>query len=257
MLMKLIGCEVFTREICHCVSKTSHIIDIEFTEKGSHDKSDYLRQLIQNKIDACQKSEKKYDAVLLCYGLCGNSTLNLVARDIPLIVPRAHDCCTLFLGSKTKFREYFGDRPSTRFSSAGYIERGNSYVKEASDTIKFMGLDRSYEEYVQLYGEENAKYIWQTLHPQNHQNNNKNDIEDVPVIFIEVPENSHLGYAEKCKAEAQANGKKYVQLPGDIRLIKNLVFGEWNDNDFLIVKPQQRIVGVYDWEEIIRAEDIT
>lgn len=253
MLLKLIGCEVFTREVCYCVARTPHIVDIEFTEKGSHDKPDYLRQVIRTKIDVCQKSERKYDAVLLCYGLCGNSTIGLVAaRNIPLIIPRAHDCCTLFLGSKAKFREYFGDRPSTGFSSAGYIERGGSYVREASDIVKLMGLDKSYEEYVQLYGEDNAKYIWETLHPKT-----TNTTTEDSVVFIEVPETSHPGYARDCKVKAEADGKKYVQLKGDIRLIKNLIFGEWNGDDFLVVKPQQRIAGVYDWEEIIRAEDVT
>lgn len=248
MLLKLIGCEVFTREICHCVARTPHIVDLEFTEKGSHDKPDYLREVIQTKIDACGRSEKNYDAILLCYGLCGNSTIGLVARDIPLIIPRAHDCCALFLGSKMKFKEYFGDRPSTGFSSAGYIERGDSYVREASDITKLMGLDKSYQEYVQLYGEDNARYIWDTLHPKT-----TNAADKDCVVFIEVPETRHLGYADKCKRKAQADGKKYVQLQGDIRLIENLIFGDWNDHDFLTVKPQQRIAGAYDWEEILKA----
>ena len=144
MFLKLVACEVFMREICHCVAKTPHTIDIEFTEKGAHDKSEFLREVIQSKIDAAQKANKKYDAILLCYGLCGNATNNLLSRDIKIIIPRAHDCCTIFLGSKNRFKEYFAENPSLPFSSTGYIERGDSYVREAS--IKgVLGLDKSYE----------------------------------------------------------------------------------------------------------------
>jgi len=249
MLLKLIGCDVFIREICHCVARTPHVMDIEFTEKGSHDKPEYLRQVIQDKIDACGNEEKNYDAILLGYGVCGNSTIGLTARDTPLIIPRAHDCSTLFLGSKAKFREHFGDRPSTGFSSAGYSERGDSYVREASEIHRFMGLDKTYEEYVQKYGEENARYIWETLHPQ--QSTTEEDV----VIFIEMPETRHLGYAEKCRRQAAEEGKEYIQLEGDIRLIENLIFGEWNEDEFLVVQPHQRIGGVYDLNEVLRAAD--
>ena len=250
MLLKLIACEVLMREICYCVARTPHVVDIEFTEKGAHDKSDYLKEIIQTKIDNCEKAEKKYEAILLGYGLCGNATAGLVARSIPLIIPRAHDCCTLFLGSKDKFKEYFSDRPSTGFSSAGYIERGESYVREASESVKLMGLDKSFEEHVKQYGEDNAKYIWATLHPEGKRGNQDNS-----VVYIEVPETSHLGYAQECRMKAEADGKKYVELQGDIHLIRNLTFRDWNDHDFLTVQPGQRIAGVYDWEKIVKAED--
>ena len=249
MILKLIGCDVLMREICHSVAKTPHVMDIEFTEKGSHDKPDYLRQLIQERIDACQADEKSYDAIILGYGVCGNSTIGLIARDTPLVIPRAHDCCTLFLGSKAKFREHFGDRPSTGFSSSGYLERGDSYVREANEIHQFMGLDKTYEEYVRQYGEENARYIWETLHPEQSQ------AKDNSVIFIDIPETRHLGYAERCRRQAEEDGKEYIQLEGDISLILSLIFGEWNDDDFLVVPPHKRIVGVYDLEEIVRVED--
>lgn len=248
MLLKLIACEVFTREICHCVASTPHVVDIEFTEKGAHDRSDFLRDVIQSKIDSGQKDEKKYDAILLCYGLCGNATVNLLSRGFKIVVPRAHDCCTLFLGSKERYKEFFAKNPSLSFSSTGYIERGDSYVREAS-VNKILGLDKSYEEYVGLYGEENAKFIWENL------NSCRTDQQSSEVVFIEVPETEHLGYAEQCRARAQAEGKQYVQLQGNIRLIKSLVLGDWNQSEFLIMQPYQRTSAVYDWEEIIRAED--
>ncbi len=250
MRFKLIACEVFYREVCHCVAQTPHIVDFEFTEKGAHDKSDVLRELIQSRIDGASEGEQKYDAILLGYGLCGNSIVNLVARSTPLVIPRAHDCCTLFLGSKEKYVKYFGKNPSKVFSAAGYMEHSGSYVKEAGGVRERMGWDTGYAEYVEKYGEENAKYIWETLHPKK-----ETQPEDKKLVFIEIPELKHLGYAEQCRSSAEADGAEFVELEGGIELIEKLIFGEWSEEDFLIVEPEQRIMGMYDMEEVVRAVD--
>lgn len=250
MKLKLITCEVLTRLVCHCVARTPHIVDMEFAKKGAHDDSDYLRALLQEKIDACEEAGEGHEAILLGYGLCGNSVINLVARSIPLVIPRAHDCCTLFLGSREKYAKHFGNNPSKAFSAAGYMEHNGSYVREANSVKERLGWDKGYAEYVEQYGEENAKYIWETLHPEKDPNE-----EDQRLMFIEIPELRHLGYAEQCKSKAQADGEEFVELEGSIELIEKLIFGEWSEDDFLIVEPKQRIMGVYDMNEVVRAID--
>ena len=251
MRLKLIGCEVFTREVCHCVARSPHIVDIEFTAINSHDNPDSLRQFIQAKIDSCAES-RNYEAILLCFGLCGNSTLNLQAREIPIVIPRAHDCCTLFLGSKSQYKDHFSDKPSSRFTSTGYIERGgDSFAHDLSDAAKQMGLEKSYDDYVKKYGEYCAKYLWKTLHDTYEKL-----AEDNTIIFIDIPETSHLGFALKCEERAKAEGKEFVQLSGSLALIEKLIFGDWNENDFLVVKPGCWITGVYDLDEIVKAEAV-
>jgi len=249
MHLKLIACEVLLREVCFCIAQSPHVIDLEFTEKDDHNRSDYLRGLIQSKIDAAEQSDRKYDAILLGYGLCGNSTVDIIARQKPVVIPRAHDCCTLFLGSKLRFKEFFANNPSLPFSSGGYMERGDSYLRESS--IKSLpGCDKSFDEYVRLYGEENAHYIFETL------DLNKSDKHFSKVCFIRTPEIADQGHAEECRRKAVSEGREYVEMPGDLTIVRRLVCGEWNDNDFLILNPRQRVKGVYDWDEIIRAEDI-
>ncbi len=132
-----------------------------------------------------------------------------------MIIPRAHGCCTIFLGSKNWFKEYFAENPSLPFSSTGYIEGRDSYVREASITGVF-GLGKNYEEYVKLCGEENARYILETL------NSNLEEQRDTKVVFIESPETQRLGHADKCRMKAQGEGEQFLQLQGDIRIIKNL-----------------------------------
>ncbi len=246
MLFKLIACEVLTRDVCRYVADSPHTIDLEFTPKGAHDNSNRLRALIQSRIDEAEASPREYDAILLGYGLCGNSTLGLKASKTRLVIPRAHDCCTLFLGSREAFKQHFADAPSTPFSALGYMERDGAYTRESS-LSSATGLYATLEEYIAQYGEENGRYIFETLHGSIRA------AEGNRVVFIELPETRHLGFLERCRALAQQEGRELTVLEGSGRLLRKLVFGEWDD-EFLIVEPGQRIAGVYDWDEIVRAE---
>ena len=246
MYYKLVACDVLTREVCHCIARSPHTVDVEFTEKGQHEDSGRLRLLLQEKINRAAGKRTPYDAILLAYGLCGNATAQLEARDTPLVLPRAHDCCTLYLGSRQRFKELFADNPSRPFSSAGYMERGDSYLHDG-DTGRLLGLDRSYEDFVSQYGEENARYIMETLTLSRDAHT------DDKVIYIDVPETSMEEYALLCRDTAEKDGRQFIRVEGDIRLIRKLVEGSW-DEEFLIVEPGQRTRAAYGWGEIIRTE---
>jgi len=250
MVLKCIACEVFYREVCHCVASSPHRVDVEFTEKNAHERSDFLRSLLQSKVDAAENGDQGYDAILLGFGLCGNGVVGVGAKKTRLVLPRAHDCCTIFLGSRQTFKEHFADNPSLPFSSVGYMERGTAWIHDAS-TIQMPGLNKQYEEYVTLYGEENAKYIMETLTASVE--TAVTDRKDNRIVFIDVPELSHLGFAEKCRAQAEASGRQFVRLPGDMRLLRKLVNGEWDPEEFLVLEPGEKITGVYDWDAIIGA----
>jgi hypothetical protein len=247
VVLKLIACEVFFREASLFAASSPHLIDMEFTDKGAHDKSETLRKRIQAAIDAAEEGPRTYDAILLGYGLCGNGVLGLGAGSAPLVIPRAHDCCTIFLGSRKTFARYFKDNPSLPFSSAGYMERGGDPIHEATALSHLLGEGAGLEELIKRYGEENGRYIFETLSAPPSG-------EDRAVMFIDVPELSHLGYAQKCRAQAEEAGMDFHLAPGDARLIRMLLFGEWDEGEFLIVPPGRKIGGVYDWDRIVRAE---
>ena len=164
--MRLICCDVLFRMACRAAAQSRNVIDMDFTKLQSHNEPDKLRSEIQGLIDKAD-AEGIYDAILLGYGLCGNSVAGLAARRQPLVIPRAHDCCTLFLGSRSKFEEHFGERLSSQWSSHGYLERSREYLG-GTDIGKNLGYDRDYAALVEQYGEENAEYIWETLHPTHH-----------------------------------------------------------------------------------------
>ncbi len=246
MRFKLISCEVFLREACFAIARTPHLVDPEFLTKGLHDEPEYLCRKLQERIKAASESEAGYDAILLGYGLCGNSIQGLEATSVPVVVPRAHDCCTIFLGSRKRFEELFGHRPSAQWTSAGYLERGDSYIHDADTSLPdTLGLTESYQELVEKYGADNATYIWEMLHP---------DEEEDRIIYINIPELEHLGYKEEMKQQANTENKKFEEIDGSMRLIDALISGAWEESEFLVLEPGQKTKALYDYEQIITAQ---
>lgn len=249
MLLKLIACNVFMREACGCIARSPHVIDVEFLELGEHAQPQVLNASLQAKIDQTEQASKTYDAILLLYGLCGNAAVGLQARKTKLVLPRAHDCCTILLGSKERFQEHFQDNPSTPFSSVGYLERGSYYLRTEGGERQLQFGDQ-YAALVAQYGEDNAKYIWESMYPQTA------DPEGSRVVFIELPETSDLGAADRFRTQAERHGKTCQQLDGSLSLIRRLLNGDWDPADFLVVEPNHQTTGVYDWTEIVRAAPV-
>lgn len=238
--LRLIACNALLRELCHVVSRSPNIFDLDFNELDAHRHSESLRALIQHKIDAADGAG--YDAILLGYGLCGNATAGVRAGSTRVVIPRAHDCCTLLLGSRQEFKRRFRDNPSQPFSSTGYGERAAAPFHEG---LEGGPSDPVYREYVEKYGEENARYICEAMSAPAHARNR--------IVFIDVPETAHLGAAERCRTRARSEGREFVGLPGSLELLRRLVDGEWGE-DFLVLEPGERCAGVYDWDQVIRAE---
>jgi hypothetical protein len=252
MRLKLICCDVLFRMACRAAAVSRNIIDMEFTKLQSHNEPDILRGIIQDLIDKAD-AEGVYDAILLGYGLCGNSVAGLTARAQRLVIPRAHDCCTLFLGSRGKFSEHFGERLSAQWSSHGYLERSNTY-KGGTDLNKNLGLDRDYAELVEQYGEENAEYLWETLHPAHNVGKDERIYIDVsPFDGKDGGDFHYKRFEGAVNAEAGAAADvRITRLKGSTRLIDMLLDGEWGA-DFLIVPPGKSIMAIYDMERVMKS----
>jgi hypothetical protein len=244
---RLIACTVFQRELCVALAGSPHLVDPEFLELGLHEDSARLNGILQARIDAAEAYRapggEPYDAILLGYGLCGNGLSGIAARSIPLVLPRAHDCCTLLLGSRAEFLARFGGNLSASWSSAGYIERGSTYFR-ASELGRASGRGLEYEELVEKYGEENAAYVWETLHP---------DTGERELRFIELPETAALGHAAAMRELAARENREFILLQGSSRLLRGLVAGGWDKDEYLVVPPGMRVEPTYDHDEVVTA----
>jgi hypothetical protein len=244
MHLKLIACEVFTREICFCMADTPHAIDVEFTAIASHDHPQTLRNLLQDKIDAADANGRGYDAILLCLGLCGNATAGLKSRSTQLVMPRAHDCATILLGSKKLFKKHFERMPSQPYTSRGHMER-NCECDMRSLWTKDAQTQKA--EYAKRYGEDNAAAIYDVMNP--HVTHGK----ESRVVYIDIAQTRSSECLAAAQDKAAKDGAGFVRLKGGLHLVRNLMSGNWYPDDFLVVKPGMTVAAEYGWEIIVRA----
>ncbi|GHT45437.1 hypothetical protein FACS189454_04920 [Planctomycetales bacterium] len=135
MKFKLFACEVLCREVCAFVASSPHQVDVEFLPKGLHDLGKKkMKQRIQTALDTVDESQ--YDFILLGYALCNGGVVGLTAKTIPLVIPKAHDCITFFLGSRKRYEEYFFANSGTYFKTVGWVERGDS-LSQMLDIMPF------------------------------------------------------------------------------------------------------------------------
>ncbi|HEY3412109.1 MAG TPA: DUF1638 domain-containing protein [Armatimonadota bacterium] len=244
MRYKLISCEVFYREMCATVARTSNMVDVEFMPKGLHDiGAPGMLARMQEAVDRVDGS--KYDAIILGYGLCNNGLNGLEARDIPIVLPRAHDCITVFLGSKERYLEYFNSHPGVYFKTTGWMERGEAAGELSQLSIQHQtGMDKTLAELVEKYGEENAQYIFETL-SQTHNYGQ--------FTFIEMGVEPDAHYERETRADAESRGWVFEKVLGDMGLIDRLVNGDWRENEVLVVPPGGKVEACFD-EGIVRVE---
>jgi hypothetical protein len=233
--LKLVACESMQGELNVLLPECKNTIDVMIIDKGLHS-AGQVKMLVelQKAIDTIDTTG--YDALLLGYGLCNNGICGLHA-DIPLVVPRAHDCITLFMGSKEKYRDYFNANKGAFFMSAG------SDWKEQLDN----GFDgeKLRAEYVEKYGEEEADYLMETLGDPLKEyrqltfiNNGIGDIE---------------GTRAKAKAIATRRSWEFDEFPGSPDLLRRFLDGDWDGADFLVTPPGSVIQRSFSDDEIVKA----
>jgi len=243
--LKLIACEILYREICAAVAGSTNRVDVEFLPKGLHDiGQEGMSGRLQEVLGEVDESD--YDAVLLGYALCSNGLVGLTARSIPLVIPRGHDCITLFLGSKERYLDYFRNNPGVYFKTTGWIERGEGLNQLSPESIPHKsGMLQTYEEMAAKYGEDNAKYLYEQLRDMTR--NYKG------MVYIEMGIEPDDRFERHARRQAAERGWKFEKIPGDMALIRHLLDGPWDEDRFLIVPPGHRVANSFD-ENVIKAE---
>ena len=245
MRVHIIACRVFTRELSYYASQSPNTIDITWLPQGLHDTPEKLRSMLKESLDGLYRQKEKQmikhwpDFIVLCYGLCSNGIVGLESRDTPLIIPRTDDCIALFLGSQQRYLKLFETYNGTYWLNNGWIE--TAFIP-SSEMLK-----QRYKEYAELYGEDNAQFLYDQdmLWMKNY-----NTCGYINSSAYHCP-----GYPLLAKRIAEENHWEYHEFDGDNRMIRAITDGEWDDREFLICPPYHRIEASYD-ELKIRAVPI-
>lgn len=233
---KIIGCEILHRELCHCASVCNAVVDMEFLEKKLHDiGAEKMSNRIQEAID--QVDTNKYDAILLGYGLCNYGLVGVKSK-IPMVIPRSHDCIALLMGSKEKYEEHMMKKSGSYYLSTGWMERDTDPKLNSQSVTASLGMNSTYEEYVKQYGEENAKFLMESL---GEWTNNYSRFTYIASDFADFDQ--HLAVA---KEQAKEKQWEFEELKGDSNILLRLLNGQWDDEDFMVIPPGETIKASFD-----------
>ncbi len=229
MRLILISCKVLRREFYHYAALSRNVVDLRLLKQGLHNDPGKLRETLQAEIDAVDQQDG-YDAILLGYGLCSNGIEGLRSAKYRLVIPRAHDCITFFLGSKERYIKHFEEHPGTYWFTPGWIETEGAVDKPRYDAI--------YREYVEKYGEDNAKYLLEVMHGW---------IEEYDrAAYVDLGFLDSTRYKEYTRQLAAARGWEYVEFRGDPRLVIDLLDGNWDRERFLVVEAGEAVRASHD-----------
>jgi len=241
MHLKVIACEVLAREFFYCAACARHTVDIKLMPQGLHDNADTCRAELQAEIDAV--SPEKFDAVVLGYGLCSNSLVGIRGGRVRMVIPRAHDCITLFLGSRERYARLFAQYPGTYYYTSGWLE----YASRGGERVAYsqksgLAARRAWQELVEKYGEENASYLSAAMSQwEQHYTHG---------ALIRFPFMPHADLEARVRAICDENGWEYLEIEGNLKLMQDALDGRWRTADFLNLAPGKEIEARYN-DEII------
>lgn len=183
-------------------------IEPKVLDFGLHTRPAELRAVLQAEIDA----STDVDMVLLGYGMCSRAVIGVRARQVPLVMPRVHDCIAIFLGSHRAYTDQTRREPGTYYLTKGWIAVGDSpfaQVRRLSDR----------------HGPQRARRMVDLM--LRHYTR---------LAFIRTGAPRQEESADHARRTAQEFGLRFEELDGAPDLIGKLVQGPW-DEDIVVVEP--------------------
>jgi hypothetical protein len=236
--LKVLSCDVFKREIAYLSSRSKCFVDVTYLPQGLHATPDMLRARLNEQIEIANQGfpynhyglQPSYDYILLAYGLCENSIVGLKSEKVPMIVPRAHDCITMLLGSRKRYDEMFHGHSGIYWYSRGWIECSMQPSQER--------YTNTYKSYVEQYGEDNAEYLMEMEQGWFKSYNR------ATFIDWESLGNSEY-YREYTKNCAQYLHWEYQEISGDPSLLEKMLNGVFDEGEVLIIPENKTIIPSY------------
>jgi len=237
MRIHIIACRIFNRELSYLAAKSENQVDITWVGRGLHNTPDALRRRLCDLVDgiydqlASGELEHRPDYIALGYGLCSNGVVGVKCRDIPIVVPRTDDCIALFMGSQKRYLKEFTEVEGAYWLNSDWLEQSINFFD--GETIR----RRRWQEYAEKFGEDNADYLMEI---ESSWVNNYSTLGYIHSCVYDSSANH-----ERAKQEASEKNWRFREVDDDLRMLRMMVDGTWNEEEFLILKPGERIAPDY------------
>jgi len=227
--LAVIACPSLKPELTVLAAGCAHEIGFRTLEMALHQRSAAaLNAALQQAIDETEAA----DAIAIAYGLCNRGVVGLAARTVPLVIPRAYDCIGILLGSGQRYRDELMLQPGTYFQSAGWLEHAEADARQPDFTFG-PNSNVTRERLVEKYGEENADYLLAQFEGFT------SHYRRLAYIATAVPETAHR--QKQAEALAAERGWRFDRLQADLGWLHKLLAGDWNEREFLTVRPGERV----------------
>ncbi|MCK9588557.1 MAG: DUF1638 domain-containing protein [Terrimicrobiaceae bacterium] len=231
----LIACRVFEEEIALHGGGAPHILETRFLEVGLHDQPGNLRKAVQAEIDAFD-GRGDIDAVVLAYALCGRGTAGLRAGRHRLVIPRGHDCMTVFMGSKEKFACQQAACPDSYYYTPGWMKANRTPGPDRLEALR--------AEFSEKFDPDDVEFLVES--------EKANWAQHGRAVYLDLGTPGADEKAAKAEASAKALGWEFERMPGDSSLLEDLLSGRWDPERFQIIEPGGMLDHAPD-EKIFRA----
>lgn len=209
--VKIIACATVIEEMLPLMPSRMAYEVLDF---GLHLDPDKLKQSLQQAIDSTDPS---IETIVLGFGLCAMAVVGLEARERTLIIPRTDDCIGIFLGSREAYEEQSSREPGTYYLTKGWIEVNDTPLEE-------------YRRMEERYGTERATRMMKLL-LKNY----------TRIAYIDTGLKDQERYREYAQEVARFFDLKYEEILGSNGLVRQMLFGPWDDETFVVVEPGERI----------------
>jgi hypothetical protein len=206
----IVACRVMEPELSAIAEQLARPPAITYLEQSLHRTPHQMPGRIMDAL----KTVPADHAAVLCYGLCANGIVGVTAPPGGLIVPKAHDCITFFLGSRAAYETIFTQTPGVYYLTPGWVAEGKDPI----------GIMRG--EYTERVGESAAE--WVMREELKHYRR---------ITFIDTGAGDAPALREKARENARFFDMEYTELKGDPRFFRMMMEGPYDSGDFLFFPP--------------------
>jgi N-methylhydantoinase A/oxoprolinase/acetone carboxylase beta subunit len=237
----VIACAVLAVDMKQVAENMGRELSFQFLEAGLHNNPDKLKTKLQAAIDKVS-AKRDADRIIIGYGICGKGTIGIQARQIPLIIPKVHDCIALFLGGDNAYKSQFEKYPGTYYLSAGWCKEESEYMSHLNQRTWFGSQELEFENIEKVHGTKAAQTTFDFLNTwqQNYQR----------VAYIETGAGNSQKDESYARKIAQEYQWKYEKIKGNQGFIKRMLTTEAStgvssekSGDEILVVPPEHVIG--------------